>query len=178
MSEEEKNASDAGTGTAMETEPAGQPFDEHTTEPNAPQQPPEKTVQPPGKWEMPKPKFQQTSGYLPQGYLKDLGQGSAPNSERGNEDTTQEQPAFVPDANQEIPAAAPKAPAIEPQPDLTEQLIDEPAVVPAAAPTTAKSGSSAPMIVLGLIGILIFVAIFLAAVYFLFLAKPAAGNNF
>ncbi len=177
MSEEEKNASDAGAGTATASEPVEQPFDEHTTEPNAPQQE-QKTVPPPapGKWEMPKPKFQQTSGYLPQGYLKDLEQAAAAaGAERGNEDTTQEQLAFVPAA---APATGASTPAIEPQPDLTEQLIDEPIGETSEPKPPAKGGSSALMIVLGLTGILLFVAIFLAAIYFLFLAKPAGGNNF
>ena len=60
MSDEEKGLTDAIAETDV--------TDEHTTEPNAAD---EHTTAPnprnPQKWEMPKPVFQKTSGYLPQG---------------------------------------------------------------------------------------------------------------
>ncbi|NOT49026.1 MAG: hypothetical protein HOP17_14900, partial [Acidobacteria bacterium] len=46
----------------------------------------------------------------------------------------------------------------------------------AKPPSAKKSGSRAVMIVLGLIGILIFIALFLAAVYFLFLDKAVESQ--
>lgn len=172
MSDEEKNAGDAGAGTAKASEPAEQPFsDEHTTEPNAPALPQQAIAPGPmGKWQMPKPKFQQTSGYLPQGYLKDV-EAAAAAAKPGSEDTTQEQAAFVPQARETgTPAVVPD---IEPQPDLADQLIPDESIEQTTAQTRAeKGGSSLPMMILGLIAILIFAAAFLAAVYFLFLAKP------
>lgn len=175
MSDEEKNASEAAVATAAATEPGDQPdFDEHTTEPHA-SDPPSNVAPPaPGKWEMPKPKFQQTSGYLPQGYLKDMeAAAEAAKAAPGSEDTTKEQAAFVPNPDQtESPAALPD---IEPQPDLAD-LIPAESVTETSPLPAKKSGSSAVMIVLGLIAIIIFASLFLAAVYFLFLAKPAQSQ--
>ncbi len=171
MSDEVKNATDAEAATATATEQVEEPIlDEHTTEPNTRPPVQRPTQQPaPGQWEMPKPKFQQTSGYLPQGYLKEM--------EAAGE--------AVKAAPEQAVSASPAAPvegappAIEPQPDLTDQLIDDtPALDPAEKGTQAKSGPGLGMLVLGLIGILIFVAVFLTAVYFLFFAQPAGGNNF
>lgn len=178
MSDKEKNAGDSGIGTAAASVPPEQPnLDEHTTEPNAPQA----TVPtaPPagdGKWQMPKPKFQQTSGYLPEGYLKNM-QATAAAARPGNENTTQEQVKFIPEAPDQ-PSAAPP-PAIEPQPDLSDVLIpDEPAAEMVEGKNRIKARSAFPMIALGLIGILIFVAVFLAAVWFLLLSEPARNNIF
>lgn len=176
MSEEDKNASDAAAGTAAATVPSEQPYlDEHTTEPNAPSSPPKAAPPSQGKWEMPKPKFQQTSGYLPQGYLKEMeAAAEAVKAAPGSEDTTQEQAAFVAPAASATPVAAPE---IEPQPDLSDQLISaESETTASVAPTERKGGSRGVMIVIGLIAILIFAALFLAAVYYLFLARPAASQ--
>ncbi len=68
MSDEERNAGEGGTATAAASVPSEQPyFDEHTTEPNAPSVEALPKPPAPGNWQMPKPKFQQTSGKLPQG---------------------------------------------------------------------------------------------------------------
>jgi hypothetical protein len=182
MSGEENKAGDTGTGTAAASVPTEQPYlDEHTTEPNAPTlataaAPPQATPQ---KWEMPKPKFQQTSGYLPQGYLKEInvdgdGAGGGPENEQGEQLTAER----ITGIGQE-PAAAPATPAIEPQPDLSEQLIPEEPLSPAnAAAVAPKNASRIVVVVLGLVGILLFLAIFLAAVYYFFLMQPVGGNNF
>lgn len=176
MSDEEKNASEAAVATAAATEPSEQPYlDEHTTEPHGPNGPQKAAPPAPGKWEMPKPKFQQTSGYLPQGYLKDMeAAAEAAKVAPGSEDTTKEQAAFVPNADQ--PASPAALPDIEPQPDLAD-LIPAESVTETSTPLPVKkSGSSAVMIVLGLIAVIIFVSLFLAAIYFLFLAKPAQSQ--
>jgi len=182
MSGEEKKAGDTGTGAAAASVPTEQPYlDEHTTEPNAPQPgaaaaPPQAAPQ---KWEMPKPKFQQTSGYLPQGYLKDInmdgdGPADGPVDEQGEQLTAER----ITGIGRE-PAAAQTAPAIEPQPDLLDQLIpEEPLPAANATQVTPKSSSRIAFLLLGLIGILLFLAIFLAAVYYFFLQTPAGGNNF
>lgn len=178
MSDEEKNAVTAAAATSGGV-PQEQPFlDEHTTEPNAPASRPEP---PPSRdgWQMPKPKFQQTSGYLPQGYLKNIEQGAGEgNPFPGSEDTTQEQAAFVP-SPPPAPEAAADPVAVEPQPDLVDQLIPEdPDENLAHQPAASKSGSSGVMVVLAVIAIVVFVVAFLAAVYFLFLANPSSGDNF
>jgi len=182
MSGEEKKAGDTGTGAAAASVPTEQPYlDEHTTEPNAPQPgaaapPPQATPQ---KWEMPKPKFQQSSGYLPQGYLKEInmdgdGAGGGPVDDQGEQLTAER----ITGIGQE-PGATPAAPAIEPQPDLSEQLIpEEPLHAANAAPVTPKSSSRIAFLLLVLVGILLFLAVFLAAVYYFFFATPAGGNNF
>jgi hypothetical protein len=181
MSDEEKNAGSAGTATAAAGVPVEQPpVDEHTTEPNSPE--PAKPAAPhsaPGKWQMPKPKFQQTSGYLPQGYLKKIEEAPAgAQAFDGSEDTAQEQAPFAPSLPKSD-GAGEIVPAVEPQPDLADQLIpDEPFVKASESQVKAKSGLSLSLVVFGLIGIVVFVVAFLAAVYFLFLAKPSGGNNF
>ncbi len=179
MSDEEKTAGDGGTAAAAASVPSPPPpIDEHTTVPNAPE--PDRRVAPQGagKWQMPKPKFQQTSGYLPQGYLKDI--KHSPATTAGSEDTTQEQAPFIPAAAGDGTAAnaspAP-TPAVEPQPDLAEIILEEPAGEPMSAPAQAKRGSGIPLIVLVLAGIAAFVVIFLAAVYFLFLNQSIGGTN-
>lgn len=169
MSDEQRNTGDTGLGFAAAGEPAAGPtLDEHTTEPNA-GKPDRAGASPaePGKWQMPKPKFQQSSGYLPQGYLKVVEAAAAAAAAPGSEDTTQEQAPFVPKAT-ETPAA-PDAIEIEPQPDISEQLVLEEVFDPASVEEVAvKKGSSIVLVVLGILGIILFVAAFIAVVYFLF----------
>ena len=182
MSDEEKSTSETAAGTAPANEvPVEQPVDdEHTTAPNPPQH--EAPAAPP-KWEMPKPVFKQTSGYLPQGYLKEVqdAAGASPDSEN----TTQEQrpmvpekPAGGPDLSSVNLLSPPAAAAVEPQPDLSEQLIPEEPVLEAVQEPPKKGGVRASMVVLGLVAFLAFVAIFLTVVYYLFLKGPGDTNNF
>jgi|SRR5687768_4972749 len=181
MSDEQKNAGDTGTATAAVTSTHEQPPpDEHTTEPNAPEKPAVREQAAAGKWEMPKPKFQQTSGYLPQGYLKDIKDAPTARSSAGSEDTTQEQAPFAPALQQQgADGSGPEAPpAIEPQPDLLDQLIPEEPVLEPPPATAAKSVPGVVTVVLGIAGILIFVALFIAAVYFLFLSGRTNGATF
>lgn len=179
MSDEEKNAGGAGVGAALSVPPE-QPGldDEHTTVPNPPLTNPDgkASTAAGGQWQMPKPKFQQTSGYLPQGYLKNMEEAAAAaKASMSTEDTTREQPPFVVEPAQ----SAADAPAIEPQPDLSEQLIpDDPPIETPSEPVQAKSSMSAVMAVLAIVGILIFVVVVLAAVYFYFIANQTAGSNF
>jgi hypothetical protein len=181
MSDEQKNAGDSGTATAAVTLPDEQPSpDEHTTEPNAPENPPAREQTADGKWTMPKPKFQQTSGYLPQGYLKDIKDAPATRPSAGSEDTTQEQAPFTPALQQQgADGSRPEdPPAIEPQPDLLDQLIPEEPVLGPPPATAAKSGPGVITVFLGIAGILIFIAVFIAAVYFLFLSGRTNGATF
>lgn len=136
-----------------------------TTPPN----PANSAVPSPGKgWQMPEPKFQQTSGYLPQGYLDKVAFEAAP-------------PANVsPAAAAPASASAPSAePAVEPQPDLTEQLAEPPApIVNKPAVKERSTGARIAMIVLGLLAMVVFLAVFLGVVYYLFLAPPSGGSTF
>ena len=118
-------------------------------------------------WQMPEPKFQQSSGYLPQGYLEKAGFEVPPQVASG----AAAAPAMA------APSAA--APDVEPQPDLSEQLA-EPEVASAPKPVVQErsAGSRIVMIVLGLLAMAAFIAVFLAVVYYLFLAPQAGGSNF
>jgi hypothetical protein len=136
-----------------------------TTPPN----PADAAVPSPGQgWQMPAPKFQQSSGYLPQGYLEKAGfdvplQAAASGA------------AAAPAAE------APPTPAldVEPQPDLTEQLDDQPAeTAPKPVAKQRSTGSRVAMIVLGLLAMAAFIAAFLALVYYLFLAPQNGGSPF
>src|SRR5215207_4948784 len=83
-----------------------------TTPPN----PANAAVPSPGQgWQMPAPKFQQSSGYLPQGYLEKAGFEAPPPTD------------VSPNAAATAAALAPASePDVEPQPDLTEQLASPP----------------------------------------------------
>lgn len=158
MSDEENSKDEENVDTLA--------VDEHTTEPQA---------DAPDKWEMPEPVFQQTSGYLPQGFVKQI--ENAAQDEATAETPAQpaaiEQPAAIP--------AAPTAPlpAIGPQPDISEQFaIDELPVEPPVAAKTKSGALRIVFIVLGLLAFLVFMAVFLVLVYFLFLAAPAPNTNF
>lgn len=136
-----------------------------TTPPN----PANSTVPSPNQgWQMPEPKFQQSSGYLPQGYLEKVGFEAAPQGEISGAAAA---PAMAP--------ATVAAPDVEPQPDLSEQL-SEPQVATAPKPPVPKRSASSRilMIVLGLLAMAVFIAAFLAVVYYLFLAPQAGGTTF
>lgn len=169
MSDEEKTAGDQATATATADEPADQPLsDEHTTEPHAPALIEKETAQAAGgKWQMPKPKFQQTSGYLPQGYLKDIQQAPA-RSSPGSEDTTQEQAPYIPLPPPQQSSDPALLPDIEPQPFLDEVILDEATVETAGSQPTVKNSSGFLRAIVGLIAILIFLGVFLVAVYYFF----------
>jgi len=129
-----------------------------TTPPNAPE--PEQQS---GGWKMPEPKFQKTSGYLPQGYLDQVGAAGQ---------ATQ----TAPEKDAPTPAAIPST-QVEAQPDLNEQIEEIP--ISAVAAPAAKQRSPAvriTLIVLGLLAMIGFVAVFLAVIYFLFLAPQGSGQ--
>lgn len=120
-------------------------------------------------WQMPEPKFQKSSGYLPQGYLEKLNIGAPPQGEVSGAAAA---PAMEPQA--EISASD-----VEPQPDLSDQLDDQPAAISAKpAPKERSSGSRVFLIVLGLLAMAAFLAGFLALVYYLFIAPENGGSTF
>ena len=131
-----------------------------TIQPNAPENK--------GGWQMPEPKFQQTSGYLPQGFVEKTGMdGGTP----GNEAS----PAAMPAGE-----AAPVPADVEPQPEIAEQLEAGPTVAP-PSPRAVNERSTAArvtMIVLGLLGMILFIAVFLGVVYYLFISPQDGGSTF
>lgn len=131
-------------------------------------------------WEMPKPVFRQTSGYLPQGF-----QNRFPVPDPQADVPTEEPVADVPvgAAPQQAAAAAPAAvpdieisesPDIQPQPDVSEEFtLDE---VPTAPVPGKKKRSPALRIALTLLGILAMIAfaiVFLVVIYYLFFYHPS-----
>ncbi|HQU93478.1 MAG TPA: hypothetical protein PLK77_14330 [Pyrinomonadaceae bacterium] len=136
-----------------------------TTPPN----PANSAVPSPGKgWQMPEPKFQQSSGYLPQGYLDKVAFEAPPPSEVSAAAAT---PATAP--------ATASEPDVEPQPDLTEQLA-EPAAPVVTAPVAKErsAGARIAMILLGLLAMVAFLTVFLGVIYYLFLAPQSGGSTF
>lgn len=136
-----------------------------TTPPN----PANSAVPSPGAgWQMPEPKFQQSSGYLPQGYLDKVAFEAPPPSDVS--------PAAA------APAVAPAVaagPDIEPQPDLNEQL--EPPTAPVITKPVVKersAGARIAMIVLGLLAMVAFIAVFLGVVYYFFLMPQGGQTTF
>jgi hypothetical protein len=141
--------------------------DEHTTEPQS--------DKPEGGWQMPKPVFRQTSGYLPQGFAKPFDSGAAAVETPASEAV----PDPAPEMAGVVEAPAPPAPAavdarnIEPQPDMSDEFDyghPEPIVGAAAAEvtTTARTGSGRILKVnLVLVFVLAVVAVLLGiAIYF------------
>ncbi|MEO5860159.1 MAG: hypothetical protein ABIR33_14570 [Pyrinomonadaceae bacterium] len=136
-----------------------------TTPPN----PANSAVPSPGAgWQMPEPKYQQTSGYLPEGYLDKIAFETPP--------PTDVSPASA------GPAAAPAVatgPDIGPQPDLSEQLAEPPAPVVAKPVIKERSsGARIVMILLGLLAMVAFIAVFLGVIYYLFLAPQGGETTF
>jgi hypothetical protein len=153
--------------------------DEHVTyQPNeepdtVPQNP--AAAKAPGQWVMPEPVFRKTSGILPQGFTDRYGHLAAL-------DAPTEDPAAMDDVPTENSAASPPAPAtaaaplVEAQPDISELVAEVAPPQPAAAPRKKKN--TAFRLVFSLLGLavgVLFLALFLAVVYFLFLA-PAEGG--
>ena len=119
-------------------------------------------------WQMPEPKFQQTSGYLPQGYLEKAAFETPPPTDVSPNSAG---PAAVP--------AVASGPDIEPQPDLTEQLAPPPPPVIAKPVVKERSaGARIAMIVLGLLAMVAFIAVFLGVIYYLFLAPQGGETTF
>jgi hypothetical protein len=136
-----------------------------TTPPN----PANSAVPSPGiGWQMPEPKFQQTSGYLPEGYLNKIAFEATP-------------PTAVSPVSA-APAIAPSpesGPDIGPQPDLTEQLAPPPPPVIAKPVVKERSsGARIAMIILGLLAMVAFIAVFLGVIYYLFLAPQGGETTF
>ena len=147
----------------MNEDERGDPLPNSEADTAAPN-PPDAVPQPAGGWQMPEPKFQQTSGYLPQGYIDNV-------AFAGNAPAAAVAPAMAP--------AFPSETDVEPQPDLSEQLAGHtPVVNTPAAVSERSSGARIVMIVLGLLGMVAFLAIFLGVIYYLFLAPRDAGSGF
>jgi hypothetical protein len=135
----------------------------------APPNPPQ-----PGKWQMPKPVFKKTSGYLPQGFEKAAGFGqSSPKASAA----PAAEPSAPPAAADELDAPVESAVPVGEQPDFLEHLDAEEEVV-SAAPMPAKKSNPAFRIVIAVVIFFLvaaFIAGFLYLIYFLFLSDGAVS---
>ena len=126
---------------------------------------------PPGAWEMPKPIFQQSTGYLPRGFQDRLAD-AAPQGAAGI--------PMQPGASAVPPPPAVEisnSPDIQPQPNLAEDfIIDEPVL--AAAPPKKKRSPAAQLILvlLGIFAMAVFAIGFVALVYYLFFYHPSESQ--
>lgn len=119
---------------------------------------------PPGQWIMPKPVFRQSSGRLPQGFEKQFGQLNGLDGGQSTAGTA----AAVALAVEPPPT---QLADVAPQPDVAEEVIYA-GPEPAPPEKTRSRAMRITLIVLGVLAIVSFVAIFLAVVYFLFLSNP------
>lgn len=105
-------------------------------------------------WQMPAPVFRKTSGYLPQGYVKDFEKSDAAES----------------------PPSASLMATVEEQPDIAEVILPENFETVKSFEDERVARKSVPplMVILGFIGILVFAIVFVLVVYFLFLRNSAA----
>jgi len=119
----------------------------------------------PGESVMPKPVFRQSSGRLPQGFEKQYGQAN------GLDGNWASGGAATATAVAIEPPLAEQA-DVAPQPDVGEEVVF---TAPETASPPVKTRSRAmriTLIVLGLLGMAAFVAVFLAVIYFLFFSSP------
>lgn len=122
-----------------------------------------------GKWQMPKPVFRKTSGYLPQGYEK-LAVGS-------EDPTIAPNPQVLPNDGAE-PSYEPSSAIVEPQPDLAEVIIPEPETFSEAAAAKPPSSNGIVWTILGILFIIGFIAVFLAVIYLFFLRPGGTDGLF
>jgi hypothetical protein len=126
---------------------------------------------PSGGWEMPKPVFQQSTGYLPQGF-QDRFPDSGPQKADGAP-IAASAPAVSPPPQIEIS----ESPDIQPQPELIEDFVAaEPA--PPAAPAKKKRSAAvqALLVLFGIFAMAAFAVGFVVLVYYLFFYHPSESQ--
>ena len=124
----------------------------------------------PGKWEMPKPVFRKTSGYLPQGFEKQFA--------AGREDGATGPPitASATSGPSVSPVPAVAAVGVEEQPYISEQFGPGEVAPPIEHATPKMSAGRIVLFAAGFLALLTFIAVFLAVVYYLFLG-PGDVNS-
>jgi hypothetical protein len=128
---------------------------------------------PPGAWEMPKPVFKQSTGYLPQGF-----QDRFPNvdAEVAGNVRAAADPAPV-SAPLPPPIEISESPDIQPQPDLTEDFtVDQTVTPPTAAKKKRSPAAQIIMVLLGILAMAVVAVGFLALVYYLFFYHPSESQ--
>lgn len=125
--------------------------------------------QQPGKWQMPKPVFKKTSGYLPQGFEKSAGFGqSSPTSASAPAAA----PSTAPPSGEIQDAPVEPAAPVGEQPDFLDEFDTDPAFAPAAAAPPKRSSPAVRIAVAVLVFFVVaaFIAGFLYVIYILFLS--------
>lgn len=162
---------------------AAEDDDLSTTPPNPPQSKPQDQASASG-WVMPKPVFRQSSGFEPKAVHV-----PEPQVDAFFEDTTAvpnkvlEEAAELAaaqrsgDAAESDPAGAVTTVAVEPQPDITEVIVDDtPAASPATPQPIKRSGAGRVItVLLVILAVIAVIAIFLFLVTYLFLSKSGDG---
>jgi len=136
-----------------------------------PSEPPENNTAPPvpppsasGQWQMPKPVFKKTSGYLPQGFEKIAAFEPAPSQPAAAAAAAPQTAGYA-----DIPLAEEHVPVGE-QPDILEDISDG---IVETVPVAVKRSGSVLRILIGVFVVLLVVAIvaaFLSFIYYWFLA--------
>jgi hypothetical protein len=130
----------------------------------------------PAKWTMPEPVFRQSSGKLPSGFTKNNGSeetdGDRLENGRSVPDTQENEPERS--ADQALPASAAAAapagvPAIEPQPDLSEELDLTDVIPPVRIEGAGGSGGLRKVLLLLLVLLILglLAAVFAGIVWYL-----------
>ncbi|HBR58075.1 MAG TPA: hypothetical protein DEA22_11515 [Blastocatellia bacterium] len=148
--------------------------DEHTTEPNPP------APAAPPKWEMPKPVFQQSSGYLPKGYAEQFAPSAGESSPVAP--SAGPQPADENKTPDDAAAASANSVSanIEPQPEIYEPVQpEEDPPGPALVDKKPKRGFlRIAMVILGLLAIGLLMIAFLAGIWYFFISSDASRGSF
>ena len=127
---------------------------------------------PPGAWEMPKPVFQQSTGYLPQGF-QDRFSNADPEG-AGSVRASDPTPVSAP---LPPPIEISESPDIQPQPDLTEDFtVDQTVTPPAPAKKKRSPAVQIIMVLLGILAMAVIAVGFLALVYYLFFYHPSESQ--
>ena len=141
-------------------------------------------AKPPGAWEMPKPVFQQSSGFLPQGYEKRFPvpdpQADVPTDEPVSDaaDTGNSAAAVAPARTTAPPSPPPvpeisESPDIQPQPDVSEEFTLDEELSPRPEKKKRSPALRITLAVLGILAMIAFALIFLAVIYYLFFYQPS-----
>jgi hypothetical protein len=151
-----------------------------TDEPAAP-------LQAPKSWQMPEPVFQQTSGYLPEGFEKRYPAATAVNDSAPAAPPPAPDPflhTFVgtPGASVEsftrLEPSTPAAAAIVEQPELPDEAVVEEAPAEVVAKKERSATARVVFALLLIIGGLLLMTVFLGVVYYLFFYPNGDQGNF
>jgi hypothetical protein len=130
----------------------------------------------PGKWEMPKPVFRRSDGFLPEGFAKRYPVADEPVTAEPVASSDGTAAAMAPEATPSVPAATEPA-EIQPQPDLEDTLAPV-----ASKPVPQSASASRPLLgmLFGVVGLMIMAVVAVAvllAVYYFFFYSPGESLN-